>query len=91
MNLETDEYKNYAGNFDDSKMDEKIDHLIKEIKLKMEDRKEKEIQRITSIFIGKDIDEKTIYHLNKLLIALFGKISANKEYMRFIRTKQVKF
>ena len=91
MTLETEQHKSFVDFTDDSKTDEKIIQLIKDVKQKMEDRKEKEIERITSIFIGRDVDEKTIHHLSKLLISLFGRTIANKEYMKFVRTKQVKF
>ena len=91
MTLETEQYKSFVDFADDTKTDEKIVQLIKDVKQKMEDRKEKEIERITSIFIGRDVDEKTIHHLSKLLISLFGRTIANKEYMKFVRTKQVKF
>lgn len=59
------------------------------IKKKIEDLKEKEINRIFSNNINKEIDEKRLASLNKILISLFGKGNAEKIYARFCRVKQV--
>jgi hypothetical protein len=68
---------------------EKINIAVSNIKKKIAELKEKEINRIFDLYIAKDIDEKTLKHLNKLLISLFGRQNAENIYLRFIRLKQV--
>jgi len=50
--------------------------------------REREINRIYGIYINRDIEEKTLKNLNKLLVSLFGRLNAEKIYLKFVRLKQ---
>ena len=69
---------------------EKITRAVASIKAKIADLKEKEINRIFNLYINKEIEEKTLKSLNKILISMFGKQNAEKTYLRFVRLKQVR-
>jgi len=68
---------------------EKINRAVAGIRSKIADLKEKEINRIFALYINKEIDEKNLKNLNKILLSLFGKQNAEKIYLKFIRVKQV--
>ena len=87
LNLESDTFTEPHG--EEQFIQEKINRAMLGIKSKIADLKEKEINRIFSIYINKEIDEKRLGGLNKILISLFGKQNAEKIYARFIRVKQV--
>lgn len=83
-----------ASDLEDPQLDEnfiyeKLNHATMNIKEKLAQLKEKEINRIFSHYINKDIEEKSLRSLNKILISLFGRANAEKIYGQFIRLKQV--
>ena len=88
MNLESDDIS--EPNLTDQFIQEKITRAVARIKAKIADLKEKEIDRIFNLYINKEIEEKNLRTLNKILLSMFGKQNAEKIYMKFVRLKQVK-
>ena len=88
MNLESDDIS--EPNLTDQFIQEKITRAVVSIKAKIADLKEKEIDRIFNLYINKEIEEKNLRTLNKILLSMFGKQNAEKIYMKFVRLKQVK-
>lgn len=86
LNLETDDLTEH--NINDPQVQEKINHSIQTLKEKLAELKEREINRIFALYINKEVEEKTLRSLNKILLSLFGRVGAEKTYMRFIRLKQ---
>lgn len=86
MNLEADELPVHHI---DEHMQEKINEAILSIKQKLAELKEREINRIFGLYINKEVEEKNLRNLNKILLSLFGRVGAEKTYLRFIRLKQV--
>lgn len=89
MNLDNDDWN--QDQFGGHAFQEKINSTISDIKAKLADLKEKEINRIFSLYINRDIDEKNLKNLNKILISLFGRHDAEKTYHAFVRLKQVNY
>lgn len=85
--MESDDFS--EPHVEDQFIQEKINRAMMGIKSKIAALKEKEIDRIFSNYINKEIDEKRLASLNKILISLFGKQNAAKIYARFCRVKQV--
>jgi len=88
LNLESDDIS--EPNLTDQFIQEKITRAVARIKAKIADLKEKEIDRIFNLYINKEIEEKNLRTLNKILLSMFGKQNAEKIYMKFVRLKQVK-
>lgn len=74
---------------DEQHVQEKINEAIKSLKQKLAELKEREINRIFGLYINKEVEEKNLRSLNKILLSLFGRVGAEKTYLRFIRLKQV--
>jgi len=88
LNLESDDIS--EPHLTDQFIQEKITRAVVSIKAKIADLKEKEIDRIFNLYINKEIEEKNLRTLNKILLSMFGKQNAEKIYMKFVRLKQVK-
>jgi len=86
LSLETDDFN--EQHMDDHRIQEKINRAVTTIKAKLAELKEKEISRIFNLYINKEIEEKTLKNLNKVLLSLFGRQDAEKIYIRFVRLKQ---
>lgn len=68
---------------------ENIDKIVEDIKWRLGALKEKESERICKMFITKPVNENTLANLAKLLVVLFGRAQAEKEYIKFVRQRQV--
>ena len=68
---------------------EKINIAILNIKKKLAELKDREINRIYGLYINREVEEKNLKSLNKILVSLFGRQNAEKIYMKFVRLKQV--
>ena len=53
--------------------------------------KEKEITRLTTLFINRPLDQKTVGELSQIFNSLFGKSQTRYLILRYIRAKQVIF
>lgn len=70
---------------------ENVDKMLAEITAKINEIREKEVARVFRMYITKEINEKNLVSMAKLLVLLFGRTHAEKEYMNFIRLRQVRF
>lgn len=68
----------------------RIDLMLDEIKQQIIKLREEEANKLFEKYTTKGIDEKLLRYLSKILIILFGKLDAEKFFMKFVRMKQVK-
>lgn len=68
---------------------QQIDSMIANLKKEISDLRREQAETLIERYVPKEIDEKIMRYLSKILICLFGRTDAEKFFMNFVKLKQV--